>query len=300
MTNKDTSYTSILLSIVMPIYNAEITLKKTLASLNNIKRDNQNMVEVIIVDDGSSDNSMTIAQEWNPVALRVCLLHHEHGGASTARNRAIEESKGRWVMFLDADDELSFDPTESLNRHSKASAIGFATVLHKNGKQIWKYSPVRIAPNRHMDTLTATNPFPISGLIIRREAITKLFDPEFFWAEDWLFWMENQEVFANMIVCRKETSATIHVHTANKSCAEPEHGKYRTMAAGKILRNSGKTLSTKQTNNLLLQSAIGSIQQGLSMPIRTWFRFPCNPCLYMKLVLYATGIAKRIQPFKQS
>jgi glycosyltransferase involved in cell wall biosynthesis len=87
-----------LISIVIPIYNAAAFLDETLAS---VFAQDYRPIDVIAVDDGSTDDSLAIAQSWRP-ALR--LLHQANAGAAAARNRGIEAARGAYIAFIDADD----------------------------------------------------------------------------------------------------------------------------------------------------------------------------------------------------
>lgn len=88
-----------MISVVIPLYNKEKSIAQTLECvLNQTFQD----FEVIIVDDGSKDNSAAIVEQF--VDSRIHLIRQANGGVSAARNRGIEEAQGEYVAFLDADD----------------------------------------------------------------------------------------------------------------------------------------------------------------------------------------------------
>lgn len=95
-----------LLSVIVPVYNAGEWVGETLDSL--LGQTYQNL-EVLCVDDGSSDNSAEIIRKYQNRDSRIRLIEKENGGVSSARNLGIEEAKGEYIAFLDADDyvELS-------------------------------------------------------------------------------------------------------------------------------------------------------------------------------------------------
>lgn len=93
-----------LVSFIVPVYNAEPFLEECLNSLCLIKRYD---VEFILVDDGSNDNSATICDTWKTIDSRIVVIHKKNGGVSSARNAGIKIAKGKWICFVDADDLIS-------------------------------------------------------------------------------------------------------------------------------------------------------------------------------------------------
>lgn len=101
------------LSVIIPIYNTEEGLRRCLDSvLASSYRD----FEVILVDDGSTDKSSEICREYAGKDPRIRLIRQENQGVSAARNRALEESRGKWILFVDSDDEISPDFPELVVR----------------------------------------------------------------------------------------------------------------------------------------------------------------------------------------
>lgn len=89
------------ISIIMPVWNAEKYLERSIASVKNQTYQNW---ELIIVDDGSDDNSISICEKESRKDLRIKLICNEHGGTALARNTGIKEAEGDYIGFLDADD----------------------------------------------------------------------------------------------------------------------------------------------------------------------------------------------------
>lgn len=95
-----------LVSVIVPVYNAECYLRQTLDSIcNQTLRD----IEIIIVDDDSTDGTVSILQEYAAKDCRITLLRQEHQYAGAARNKGMSVAKGKYYSFLDADD--LFEPT---------------------------------------------------------------------------------------------------------------------------------------------------------------------------------------------
>lgn len=94
---------NVLVSIVVPIYNAQQYLKQC---LNSIKGQTYNNIEVLMVNDGSSDDSEKICRGYMKKDCRFILLNQENGGVSSARNKGIKNAKGKYILFVDSDDYI--------------------------------------------------------------------------------------------------------------------------------------------------------------------------------------------------
>ena len=90
-----------LISIIVPLYNKEKCILKTLESITSQNFDDY---EIVVVDDGSTDNSVTLIRGLNNDKIR--LFHKENGGPASARNYGVNNANGKWGLFLDADDIL--------------------------------------------------------------------------------------------------------------------------------------------------------------------------------------------------
>ena len=96
------------ISIIIPVYNVERYLKDCLDSI--IQQSNEIMLQAIIVDDGSSDHSQTIAKHYTMLYPDIFEYHRKtNGGLSDARNYGVRFAKGTYLMFLDSDDYLRED-----------------------------------------------------------------------------------------------------------------------------------------------------------------------------------------------
>lgn len=92
-----------LVSIIVPIYNAEKSC------IQSVLRQTYTNWELILIDDGSTDKSGRIAEEYGFADERITVFHQKNLGVSLARNQGIDEATGNYVVFLDADDELIED-----------------------------------------------------------------------------------------------------------------------------------------------------------------------------------------------
>ena len=95
-----------LISVIIPVYNVEQYLDCCLQSVVNQTYKN---LEIILVDDGSTDASATICDNWKEKDSRVFVLHQENSGASAARNNGLQYARGRYLAFIDSDDWIDAD-----------------------------------------------------------------------------------------------------------------------------------------------------------------------------------------------
>lgn len=98
-------------SVIVPVYNVEKYLKKCLDSLvNQTLKD----IEIICVNDGSTDNSLQILQEYANTHSNIVIVDQENQGVSLARNNGIKKAKGGYISFVDPDDWVETDMYETL------------------------------------------------------------------------------------------------------------------------------------------------------------------------------------------
>lgn len=98
-------------SIIVPVYNAEQYLGYTITSI--LKQTYKN-IEIILVNDGSKDDSLIICQNYAAIDDRVKVLDVPNGGVSNARNCGIESATGEYIQFVDSDDVITENMTERL------------------------------------------------------------------------------------------------------------------------------------------------------------------------------------------
>lgn len=109
-----------LVSIVMPVYEAESFLEKSVYSIINQTYPN---IEIILVDDGSKDSSGLICDELARIDNRIIVRHKLNGGVSSARNLGLDNASGDFVTFVDSDDIIALNMLELMVRNIKDSDI---------------------------------------------------------------------------------------------------------------------------------------------------------------------------------
>lgn len=111
-----------MVSFIIPIYNCEEYINQCIASIISQAIPD---FEIILIDDGSTDNSATIIDEYAASDSRIEAFHIDNGGPSRARNIGIEKANGEWVLFVDADDWIDEETLSTLSLSSSSPDITF-------------------------------------------------------------------------------------------------------------------------------------------------------------------------------
>ena len=109
---KQTKKDRLLISVIIPVYNAEKHLKECLESVCGQTYQD---LEIILVNDGSSDRSGKICDEWQKKDSRIRVFHKENGGVSSARNEGLKAASGSLIGCVDADDWIEPEMYEKLS-----------------------------------------------------------------------------------------------------------------------------------------------------------------------------------------
>lgn len=133
-----------MVSIIVPVYNVEKCLGYCISSiLNQTYQD----IELILVNDGSTDQSLRICCNYRELDSRIKIIDIPNGGVGNARNKGIEESKGEYLLFVDSDDYIASDMVENLfhkaqlyNKDIVICGMNIVELSGKNVKQIKQYS----------------------------------------------------------------------------------------------------------------------------------------------------------------
>lgn len=115
-------------SIIVPIYNVEQYLSKCIESIINQTLSN---IEIILINDGSTDNSGVIADFYSEKDSRIKVIHKENGGQGSARNRGIEIARGEYIGFIDSDDWIDLNMYEVLYKEAKKNCSDIAICSRK-------------------------------------------------------------------------------------------------------------------------------------------------------------------------
>ena len=186
------------ISVIVPVYKVEKYLPECIES---VLAQTFTDFELILVDDGSPDNSGAICDAYAARDPRIRVFHKENGGVSSARNLGLDHARGEWIAFVDSDDWLSPEYLNRLIRGTDAavciSAVGF-TQVHETTRE-------RVSSRLRCETVVAaavpaafarasTIPFwaPWAKLFRnpKRRNKTVRFRENIHYAEDWIFLLE--------------------------------------------------------------------------------------------------------------
>lgn len=140
----------IFLSIIIPVYNVEQYLKDCLSSILN---QNFQQYEIILIDDGSTDNSGKICDEYASNYKNIITIHQANQGVSSARNKGISLAQGKYTHFIDADDTIDPDTyiknIPILQTNTNIDFLSFPINFHKEDKIERKYVHQSIYKGSH-------------------------------------------------------------------------------------------------------------------------------------------------------
>ena len=184
-------------SIIVPVYNTEKYLHQC---IDSILAQTYTDLEIILVDDGSPDNSGEICDEYAAKDARVRVFHIENGGVSNARNYGLDRISGECVMFVDSDDLVKPDYCRIMVDAMQKTDARIVTCLHMSGKthsvEEFDWLKTKDVPYQtiSLDTYRYTNKYAHSiiwGGLYRADLIGNLrFTQDLFVGEDTLFFAQ--------------------------------------------------------------------------------------------------------------
>ena len=130
-----------MISVIVPVYNVEEYLEECLESIKNQTYTN---IEVILVNDGSTDGSREICERFCQKDSRFKLINQENQGQSVARNRGVKESVGKFIMFVDSDDVINKNLLEVLLPYMKTEVDIVECRMTRNKEEFYLNKPSKI------------------------------------------------------------------------------------------------------------------------------------------------------------
>ena len=196
-----------IVSIIVPVYNATKALgeNKTVLHrcIDSILNQEYRDYELIVVDDGSKDESGKILDEYAAKDERINVIHKENSGVSNTRNLAIQNARGKYIQFLDADDWITTDATKSLVRtmeESKADLViaDFYRVVGENTSHKGRIDSDKVLTRDEFADYMIQNPadyyYGVLWNKLYKKSIIDTYhlkmDASLSWSEDFIFNLE--------------------------------------------------------------------------------------------------------------
>lgn len=218
-----------LISIILPVYNRKDLLPDCMNSLFSQTYKN---LQIILIDDGSTDGSAALCRDYTEQDSRVMMLHGQHAGVCAARNLGLNAATGKYIFFVDSDDaihpKLLQTLYEAMEQHD--AALGGTRVMniphHKwqglAGHIARQTEPGETSFHPHEETVHdiyhEQSPFGvIGGVMFRRDLVGNTrFDPQIYIGEDYLFIYQNLIKGASSVYLRQKWYYA-RIHSGNSS-----------------------------------------------------------------------------------
>mgnify|MGYP004464343387 FL=1 len=214
------------ISVIIPVYNTQKYLKRCIDSvINQTYKD----IEIIIVNDGSTDDSHKILQEYYITDFRIKYLKKENGGLSDARNFGIQHATGDYICFLDSDDYLA----ENLFERLEKNFIRFPDMI--------KYKMIKVDENdKELDSVDG----PVFDWQTGEDAFNILFGKDIMIDPAWLylykrsFWIENNFEYPVGRYHEDFARTSLIMLKAKSVCSTNVYGYYYVQSSTSITRGN--------------------------------------------------------------
>lgn len=189
----------VLVSAIVPVYNSEKFLEVCIQSLKN---QTLNDIEMIFINDGSTDNSLEILEKYQKLDNRIIIINQENKGPSVARNAGLRIAKGEYISFIDSDDWINENMYQEMYQNAQENnsdavicdmkLIGKNNELYINGitLNIPFYNKEKVLQHIYQELLSNSQ-FNSAANKLYKSRIIKShnisFNKEIYYAEDWLF-----------------------------------------------------------------------------------------------------------------
>lgn len=180
-----------LLSVIIPVYNTEKYLDRCISSVLSQTYTN---LEVIVINDGSTDNSLEICRKWENADSRVVLINKKNAGVSDSRNRGLEAAKGKYIGFVDSDDYIEENMYEELinsMKHNNTDLVTCGVSFFSETTQVDGLNEYPELPDKHFFLESIREGEFLFNKLMKKEIIGDLrFYDKIRYAEDVLFLFE--------------------------------------------------------------------------------------------------------------
>lgn len=288
------------ISVIIPVYNVAEYLNECLITVCG---QTYNNLEIILIDDGSTDYSGQICDEWAIKDSRIKVVHKENGGVSSARNEGLKIATGEYIGFVDSDDWLEFDMYEKLIegiQNTDAVSCGYIDYPYGEGVPVPKGTkelPICDFPDAIIAIFERNGYFTtLWNKLFRREVIYK--ENKFIPLDHSLSFGEDEVWLVTVL----ENCKTISFVPEALYHWRPRIGsvtRFKSISEKQLSLLRAKEISLSMLKNQVLPERKDVIELAKS---RTF-----NDCFLMKVQAYCTGdkknfqlIARALSPMKKS
>ena len=288
------------LSIIVPIYNAEQYLDRCIESI--VQQSFCNL-QIILVDDGSTDKSSLIIDRWAGQDSRIVRIHQKNGGVSKARNAGIAYACGKWVAFVDADDYLLPVYCEKVLKaaeQSDADVLLSAGAFRDNidyGEQVtqWDYETqerVKLACIAYDENAFSINIDAPWGKLFRREILQEnqiLFPEQLTRSEDAVFCVTFYEHTDKIAIY----NCAGYVHTENEGSLCRSYSPKAQQTLLSVLRELEKWVADYHPQDMRYKQALYyRVLPGINECEQIWLLHPDNPMTKLQKLQAYTALLK--------
>ena len=221
------------ISVLMPVYNCEQYIIEAIESIINQTFQD---FEFIIVNDGSTDGTSEILNEYSQKDSRIRIIHQHNGGIVSALNVGLNEANGEWIFRMDGDDialpHRLTEQTETIKNNPAFVLLGGWCQQIDSDKKILKINKYPSDHNSLVSALEKMAPFfPHSTACFRREAVMRLggYQERFRHAEDYDLWFRLSTI--GKLGCCKSVVLKLRKHTSNVSNLDVGYGNVQQITA---------------------------------------------------------------------
>jgi len=252
-----------LVSVVIPVFNRAHTLR---CAVESVLKQDVEAWELIVVDDGSSDGGCAIADSFGDPRIRT-LRHETNRGAAAARNTGVQMARGRYIAFLDSDDEwlpgkLKAQITAMEKRPDAPQALCTGFILHREetGRRSKRWP--RADGSWFETILDGCYVSPGSTLMVRRECFAAIgpLDETLTRLEDWDWLLRCMERFS--FDCLPVLGAVVHAGQPARAAAVADAtGRLVALHAERILRIAGPMGLRRFRASLAIEQAVAAVHE---------------------------------------
>lgn len=200
-----------LISIIIPVFNAEKYLERSVDSVLNQSYKN---LEIILVDDGSTDGSDVICNEYALKDSRIKVIHKENGGVAEARNTGLANATGEYISFVDSDDLIHPEMIQRLyleiiKHQCDISACGYWSYWENEKIDVEKKT--KNATERILEGKNTVDVFDLKGEVSFNSVWAKLFKTSLFESVKFPVFRTAEDLFVSFQLCLKAKKFILHM-----------------------------------------------------------------------------------------